>query len=244
MPPQPSDPNIPDGWEVVQDSPTQAATGTPDGWEVVEDATPAPSNWMGGLSALSAAGAAAVPAAKGLAERIATSPTLGSTAGALASRLAAPANALKQGYDVLTGKQSLTGALGDGAMGEGARRLVRPGVQMLQRGAASVASALGSEGVAGTAAPVAVPLAGGLAGVAGTAGFLGALQHDANRQVTTDYTKNTPDTDIAKVFMHMRNSEANRGRTLDERMDDPNDVMFRPDDQAEVRAAVIAALGR
>jgi hypothetical protein len=87
------------------------------------------------------------------------------------------------------------------------------------------------------AAPVAVPLAGGLAGLAGTAGFLGALQHDANRTVEIDYSKDTPDTAVARVFSNMRDSERNRGRSLDERQDDPADVMFQADDTATVRPA-------
>lgn len=266
MPPQPPVQSVPDGWDVVE-SPSQTAQGSrasnraaatpgaasvPDGWEVA-DAPEAPTNWMGGLSATAAAGAAALPALRGVAERVATSPALGGTASALAARLAAPLNVGKQLYDVATGKQSALDAAKDAALGEGARRIFRPermiraGAQLAQRVAAPIANALGAEGVAGMAAPVAVPVAGGLAGVAGTAGFLGALQHDANRHVDIDYTRNTPDTDIAKVFINMRNSEANRGRSVDERMDDPNDVMFRPDDAMTVtpemaRAAILAKL--
>lgn len=219
------------------------------GADPTSDTQDAPANWMGGVSALAAGGAAALPAARGLAERIATSPML-SRAGAAAEGVMGklpglqhlgPLNAGKQAYDVLTGRQSIPGAVGDYARNA---ILSSPGraISAVQNVAGRVATGLGAEGVAGMAAPIAVPIAGGLAGVAGTAGFLGALQHDANRHVDIDYTKNTPDTDIAKVLMNMRNSEANRGRTVDERMDDPNDVMFRPDDTEMVRAAVLSQL--
>lgn len=161
---------------------------------------------------------------------------------ALAGRIAGPANIVKSVYDVASGKESPLEAGAEFVAGEAARKYFRPerlipkAAQVLQRVATPVANALGAEGVAGMAAPVAVPLAGGLAGVAGTAGFLGALQHDANRTVTTDYSKNTPDTAIARVFSNMRDSEKNRARTLAERQDDPNDVMFTPDDSATVTA--------
>jgi hypothetical protein len=76
----------------------------------------------GALAALSAG----VPALRGAAERIATAPSLGSTAGALAARLAAPLNVGKQVYDVATGKQSAVDAGKDALLGEGARRFFRP----------------------------------------------------------------------------------------------------------------------
>jgi len=232
--------SVPAGWEVVEESAPEVGS-LPQGWEVVED-TSAPTNHMAGIGGAAALAAGVVPAVKGLAERVATQPALGATAGALVARAAGPLNVATSAYDYFTGKRSLTGAATQAAVGEGARRLmgqlpqriIQGGAQMAQRAAAPVAQALGAEGVAGMAAPVAVPLAGGLAGVAGTAGFLGALQHDANRHVDIDYSKNTPDTDIARVFMNMRNSEANRGRSLDQRMDDPNDVMFQADDSATV----------
>jgi hypothetical protein len=158
------------------------------------------------------------------------------------ARLSQGAGALnvgKLGYDLMTGKNPLQSAW-SAVKNEG----MRQGAKLAYRAATPLASGLGAEGVAGLAAPVAVPLAGGLAGIAGTAGFLGALQHDANRHVDIDYSKDTPDTAIARVFTNMRNSEANRDRTLDERMDDPDDVMFKPDETATVRGAVLAQLGR
>jgi hypothetical protein len=264
-------------------------TGEWDGstWrKVEEDPGPAKSDGSGAMAAgAGLAGlAAAVPVVRGLAGRLANLSTTVTTAdpqlslfgapaaaartvmapavqkaAAFAGRIAAPLNIAKQGYDVLTGKQSVWDAAKDAAWNEGGRRILRPdklitkGAQLAQRMAAPVADALGAEGVAGMAAPLAVPLAGGLAGVAGSMGFLGALQHDANRKVTIDYSKKgNLDTAVARVFMDMRNSEANRGKTLDERMDDPNDVaMFRPDDTAEAeidpaaaaRAAILAKLG-
>lgn len=246
MPQKPPPQNVPDGWEVVEDT-APVAAGAPEGWELVEDAEK-PTNAMGLVSAATAAGAAAVPVVRGLAARLA-SPALGATAGALAARVAGPLNVGTAIYRVASGKESLPRAAVDAAVGEGARRffrperMVQPAVRAVQRLAAPVANALGAEGVVG-AAPVAVPLAGGLAGVAGTAGFLGALQHDANRNVQIDYSKRTPDTDIARVLMNMRNSEANRGRSLEERMDDPNDVMFQADDSATVRGAQPSLLQR
>jgi hypothetical protein len=175
-----------------------------------------PTNWMGGVSALAATGAAALPAAKRIAEQVATSPTLGRTAGLLAKRLA-PLNIVKQGYDVATGKQGIVGAATDAALGEGARRLVGPAAKFLQRAATPVA---------GMSVPMA---AGGLAGVAGTAGFLGALQHDANRTVPMDYTKRNLTEDIARVL-------GSSGAT-DAQMDDPTHPAFRADDSATVAAA-------
>ena len=200
----------------------------------------APSNGMGLLSAASAAGAAAIPAGRALAERIATSPLV-TRGAALAEKLAGKVpgigqlNAGKQLYDVASGQQSIPGAAVDfarNAILSSPGRLIRGGQALAGR----AATALGS--------PAALPIAGGLAGLAGTTGFLAALQHDANRRVDIDYSKNTPDTAVAKVFRNMQTSEANRGRTLDERMDDPNDVMFRPDDSETVRLALLDALGR
>lgn len=247
--PQPPQ-SVPPGWEVVEEtgqSPTTpvAGNGVPEGWTVAEDAPAAPSaGGLGALSATAAAGAAAIPAAKWLAEHIATSPTIGRIAdtaagrgGALLGPLAAGANPVYQGYQVATGQKSLGSAVSGGLKTEATRQAAMraPGV------AARVASALGAEGVGGMAAPVAVPLAGGLAGLAGSTGFLAALQHDANRHVDIDYSKDTPDTAIARVFSNMRDSEANRGKTLDQRQDDPNDVMFQPDESVTVRGGAPAA---
>lgn len=175
--------------------------------------------------------AAAVPAAKWLAERIATSPAIGGAVQGV-TRAAAPLNVGMQAYEVLSGRKTL----GQAAMGAAKGEAIRRGTKLAYRAATPVAEGLGAEGVAGMAAPVAVPLAGGLAGLAGTAGFLGALQHDANRTVDIDYSKNTPDTAIARVFSNMRDSEKNRGKTLAERQDDPNDVMFQPDEAVTVAA--------
>ena len=178
----------------------------------------------GGEGALATGGAlatlaGAVPVVRGLAERIATSPAIGS-----AIQRAAPAagalNIGKLGYDIYQGKNPLSAGW-DALKNEGMRR----GGLAAYRSAAPVAEALGTGAAAFGA--------GGLAGLAGTAGFLGALQHDANRDVQIDYSKNTPDTWIARAL---------GGRTADERMDDPNDPMFRPDDQAMVRASVLAQL--
>jgi hypothetical protein len=192
-----------------------------------------PENGMGVVSALSAAGAAAVPALKAGAQAF-VKPGLATTATRLAGRIAGPANAIKQGYDVVTGQQSKLGAAAELLAGEGARRyfrperLIHPAVRMAQKAVAPVASALGAEGVAGMAAPLAVPLAGGLAGVAGTAGFLGALQHDANRTVPMDYTKRNLTEDIARAL-------GSTGAT-DAQMDDPTHPAFRADDSATVTA--------
>lgn len=246
MPQQPPHQNVPDGWDVVETS-TAPGGGVPDGWEVVEDANkPSGAGALAtgaGLATLAAGTAASVmPMVRnGIQDgvtRLATAPGLASAAGKLAGRVAAPLNIVKQGYDVLSGKQSAFDAAKDALVNEGARRffrperLVRAGVKLAQRAALPVAEAM--EGGA-MAAPLAIPLAGGLAGLAGTAGFLGALQHDANRKVTIDYSKNTPDTAIARMFSNMRDSEKNRGKTLAERQDDPNDVMFQPDDSETVR---------
>lgn len=237
--------SLPSGWEVVEESASdhpmpntaKPQAAIPEGWEVVED-EPTKSSGTGALATGGVLGtlAAAVPAARMLAERVATSPMVGTAVQRLAPA-AAGLNIGKLGYDIATGRNPMSAA-GSALKNE----LLRRGAQYAYRSAAPVAQALGAEGVAGMAAPIAVPIAGGLAGLAGTAGFLGALQHDANRRVDIDYSKRTPDTDIAKVFMNMRNSEANRGRSLDERMDDPNDVMFQPDDAEIVRAAVIQGL--
>jgi hypothetical protein len=127
-------------------------------------------------------------------------------------------NVLKQGTDVLSGRQSIPGAIGDFAQNAALSNPAKTlrGVQGL---ALRTATALGT--------PAAATMAGGLAGVAGTAGFLGALQHDANRDVTIDYQKPTLDTAVARVFSNMRDSEANRGKTLEARRTDPNDVMYQ-----------------
>jgi hypothetical protein len=197
-----------------------------------------------GLAAL----AGAVPIVRRVAEHVATSPLVGRAVSGL-TKAAAPLNVGMQAYEVLSGRKSL----GSAAVGAAKGEAVRQGIKLAPRAAGAVASTLGAEGVAGMAAPLAVPLAGGLAGLAGTAGFLGALQHDANRTVEIDYSKHTPDTAVARVFSNMRDSEKNRSRTLAERQDDPNDVMFTPDDTATVQgsgggsrvsAAVQAFFGR
>lgn len=236
MPQQPQS-GVPTGWEVVEASAPEQATSAPkssipDGWEVVEESAPERSSGAGALAAGGALAtmAGAVPVVKGLAERIATSPMI-SRGMAMANKAAAPLNVGMEAYNVLTGQKSPTQALGGALKGE----LMRRGANLAYRGAAPVATALGAEGVAGMAAPAAVPLAGGLLGTAGSAAFLGALQHDANRQVDIDYSKNTPDTWIARAL--------GGGPSVDQRMDDPNDPMFRPDDEAIVRASVLAQLG-
>lgn len=261
MPQQPS--SLPAGWEVVEESASaqsasKPSSALPDGWEVVED-TPTKSSGEGALAAgAGLAGlAAAVPTVGAVANRLANLTTqvaakvpnpigFGSRAvapvmetvaspalqriGAVAGRVAAPLNVGMAAVDYLRGKRSLTGAATQAAMGEGARRYLTPdrllrAARVIQRGATPVAEALGGGAAAFGA--------GGLAGTAGTAAFLGALQHDANRRVDIDYSKNTPDTWIARVL---------GGRTADERMDDPNDPAFQPDDSATVRAAVIQGL--
>lgn len=218
-------------------------TGEWDGqtWRRVEaPAEPQKSSGEGALAAgAGLAGlAAAVPAARALAERVATSPMINAAVGKAGSALGAGVNPLYQAYEVVSGRKGLGKAVKDGLVTEAGRRALAA----IPRAATGVANALGAEGVAGLSAPAGVAAAGGLAGLAGTSAFLGALQHDANRRVDIDYSKRTPDTDIAKVFMNMRNSEANRGKSLEERMDDPNDVMFRPDDAEVVRAAVLQQL--
>lgn len=206
-------------------------TGEFDGttWRQVDvtgepETTPEKPSGAGALAAGAGLGvlAAGVPVAKRVAEHVATSPALGS----LVQKFAPAAGALNVGQsalDVVTGRKSVGEAGVDAAKGEAARQVVKRVPSLLQRAATPVA---------GMSAPL---VAGGLAGVAGTAGFLGALQHDANRQVDIDYQKNTPDTAIARVFSNMRDSEKNRGKTLAERQDDPNDVMFTPDEATTVR---------
>ncbi|HEX5010218.1 MAG TPA: hypothetical protein VFY71_07440 [Planctomycetota bacterium] len=165
-------------------------------------------------------------------------------------KVAAPVNAGMAIVDYLRGKRSLGGAMMQAGGGYAASKVLTPervvkGAKVLQRVATPVANALGAEGVAGMSAPVAVPLAGGLAGLGGTAAFLGALEHDANRKVDIDYSKDTPDTWIAKAL---------GGKADDARMDDPDDPLFRPDDsetvtapgtpQAGITAALLRLLGR
>lgn len=190
------------------------------------DATPEKSDGSGALATggVLAGLAGAVPLIQRGAEHLATSPALGS----LVKRFAPAAGALNVGssaWDVISGRKSVGQAVKDGAIGEGVRQVAKRAPALLQRAAAPVAG-------------MSVPLvAGGLAGVAGTTAFLGALQHDANRHVDIDYSKRTPDTDIATVFMDMLQSEANKGKTRDARMDDPNDVLFHADDTATVTPA-------
>lgn len=221
-----ADSSLPAGWEVVEESASaqpqapKPTSAIPDGWEVVED-TPTKS---GGEGALMTGGAlatlaGAVPVVRGLAERIATSPAIGATVQRVAPA-AAGLNVAKLGYDIYQGKNPLR-SVWEAAKNEGLRR----GGLAAYRAAAPIAE--------GLATPAAAFGAGGLAGLAGTAGFLGALQHDANRHVDIDYSKNTPDTWIARVL---------GGRSADERMDDPNDPMFKPDDTEMVRAAVMQGL--
>jgi hypothetical protein len=210
----PQQPGLPDGWEVVDaGSARDGGTGVPEGWELADDATrEKPGNDMGILSAATAAGAAAIPAARGLAERIATSPMLtraGHAAEKFAQRVAhVPGiggalnklNAGKQLLDVYEGKQSPLAAAGDAA-----RNWAMSNPGRILRGVQGAAGRVAT----GLAAPAAVPIAGGLAGLAGTTGFLAALQHDANRDVTIDPSKpHALDTAIAKVLMDMQRSEA------------------------------------
>lgn len=210
-----------------------------------QDAAPDPIKPDGTETMAAGAGlgllAGAVPVARALAERVATSPAISATVGQ-AARLGGLYSLGSAANDVVHGRNPLPSLLKN----EGTRQ----GVKLAYRAATPAAEGLGAEGVAGMAAPLAVPLAGGLAGLAGSVAFLGALEHDANRHVDIDYSKDTPDTAIARVFSNMRDSEKNRGRSLAERQDDPNDVMFRPDDSVTVtpdtsglsRAAVIAQL--
>jgi hypothetical protein len=235
-PPAPQPPATPSSTDdFAADLAALEAGGDDDfGAELAALDAPAPEK-PSGAGAMAAGGAfatlaAGVPLARRIAEHVATSPTIGRAVSGV-TRAAGPLNLGVQAYEVVSGRKRPLSALKDAILGEGARQ----GAKLAYRATGPVASALGAEGVAGMAAPVAVPLAGGLAGVAGTAGFLGALQHDANRHVDIDYSKQTPDTDIAKVLTQMMTSEATKGRTRDERMDDPSDVMFRADDAEEVR---------
>jgi hypothetical protein len=205
-------------------------TGEWDGttWRQVDvtgepETTPDKPSGAGALAASAGVGllAAGVPVAKRVAEHVATSPALGT----LVQKFAPAAGALNVGQsalDVVTGRKSVGEAGVDAAKGEAVRQVVKRVPALLQRAATPVA---------GMAAPF---VAGGLAGVAGSTAFLGALQHDANRKVDIDYSKNTPDTAIARAFLNMRDSEKNRGKTLAERQDDPDDVMFQADDTATV----------
>jgi hypothetical protein len=79
--------------------------------------------------------------------------------------------------------------------------------------------------IAGMSAPF---VAGGLAGLAVPAAALGAIQHDANRDVPMDYTKRNLTEDIARAL-------GSAGAT-DAQMDDPTHPAFRPDDSATVSA--------
>lgn len=151
----------------------------------------------------------------------------------VAGKVAAPLNIGMAALDYARGKRSLGGAAAQAAGGELARRVITPerivqAAKLLQKGATPIANALSAEGVAGMAAPVAVPLAGGLAGVAGTTGFLGALQHDANRDVPMDYTRRNLTEDIARVLGGAGATEA--------QMDDPSHPAFRADDSVTVAA--------
>ncbi len=238
--------------------------------EAEPDAEPEPSDGSGALATggALAALAAAIPAARGVAGTLANlttqvaepakaaigfTPRAASAAepvmrtvaspllkqvGAVAGRVAGPLNYAKQAYDVATGKQSVAGAGWDLAAGETARRLFRPErvipktAQVLQRVATPAAEALGGAG--------ALTTAGGLAGVGGLTAFLGALQHDANRDVPMDYTKRNLTEDIARVL-------GGTGAT-DAQMDDPSHPAFRADDSATVtageEAGLVAALRR
>lgn len=235
---------------------------------------PAPDNRAAtaakGLGAVAGATAIAQPVlskiaeSQGLAnviEKVAGAGRLVPGAGTLAGTGASLAYGVAKGEDPT--KLAVRGVTG-AATSYGAKlfkEALKAGARHLQPAAANVANALGLElgapvgaglGLAPEAAavgtaPLAVPLAGGLGGVTGAMGFLAALQHDANRKVTIDYSKNTPDTAIARVFGDMQRSEANRRRTRDERMDDPSDPMFQADDTATAvpalaREAVIAQL--
>lgn len=219
-------------WRRVSDASAPPAVGTrktKDGvtgewdgstWRRVSDADPPAADPSDGTGALATGGAlatmaAGVPVVKRVAEHVATSPALGK----LVQRFAPAAGALNLGqsaYDVVSGRKTVGEAGVDAAKGEAIRQLVKRAPAALQRVATPIA---------GMSAPLA---AGGLAGLAGTAGFLGALQRDANRDVQVDYGKNTPDTWIARLL---------GGRSADERMDDPNDPAFKPDDEATVTAA-------
>lgn len=155
--------------------------------------------------------AAAIPATRAVAERVATSPLVG---GAV-SKIAAGAGALnvgKLGYDLAHGRG--LSAIMDAAKNEA----LRQGGKLAYRAAAPAAEALGTGAAAFGA--------GGLAGLAGTTGFLGALQHDANRTVPMDYTKRNLTEDIARVL-------GGAGAT-DAQMDDPNHPAFRADDAETV----------
>jgi hypothetical protein len=167
----------------------------------------------GGVLATMAAG---VPLAKRAAEGVVSA---GPALGKAVKRFAPAAGVFNLGQsalDVVTGQKSLGEAGVDAAKGEALRQVVKRAPAMLQRVAAPVA---------GMSAPFA---AGGLAGLAGSAGFLGALQHDANRDVPMDYTKRNLTEDVARAL-------GSAGAT-DVQMDDPNHPAFRPDDSATVSA--------
>jgi hypothetical protein len=168
-----------------------------------------------------------VPRAASAAEpvmRTVASPML-ARAGALAGRFAAPINVGLAGVDYLRGKRSAPSAIGQAAGGYAAKHFLTPdrlmkGAQVVQRVATPVAQALGGAG--------ALTAAGGLAGLAGSAGFLGALEHDANRDVPMDYTKRNLTEDIARAL--------SRTGATDVQMDDPSHPAFRPDDSETVTA--------
>jgi hypothetical protein len=191
-------------------------------WRKVAEAEPEPAEpeQSDGSGALATGGvlatmAAAVPGVKRVAEHVATSPTLGK----LVQKFAPAAGALNLGqsaYDVVSGRKGVGEAGIDAAKGEALRQLVKRAPALLQRAATPIA---------GMSAPLA---AGGLAGLAGSAGFLGALQHDANRDVPMDYTKRNLTEDIARALM-------GSGAT-DAQMDDPTHPAFRPDDSETVTA--------
>jgi hypothetical protein len=237
----------------------------------------APSNPMAGIAAGLGGAAAATAGALPALEQFATSPGVANAISKVAGagRLipgvgTGAATAASLAYGIGKGEDlDKLAARGVGGFATSyAAKLLKEGgkfaLRRLQPTAASAAEALatrlgapagsalglGGEVAAIGTAPAAVPLAGGIAGLAIPATLLAGIQHDANRKVTIDYSKeDTPDTAVARVFMNMRNSEANKGRTLDERMDDPNDVMFRADDSADAetaesaRAALLAKLG-
>jgi hypothetical protein len=203
-----------DEWETVDVS--EQTDAAPDEWETVADG-PAKSDGSGALAAggMLAGLAGVVPLIQRGAEHVATSPTLGNVVKRFAPA-AGVFNAGQSAYDVLSGRKSVGQAVKDGGIGELVRQAVKRAPAALQRVATPVA---------GMSAPL---VAGGLAGVAGSAGFLGALQHDANRDVPMDYTKRNLTEDIARALM-------GSGAT-DAQMDDPNHPAFRPDDSETVTA--------
>ncbi len=256
-------PPVDDEWETVAEGGAAA-----DDWETVEDA-PEKSDGSGALAtggALAGLGGL-IAGARPVANTLATLTTqvakeapraIGFTpravsaaapvmetvaspllkgASAVVGKAAAPLNAGMALVDYLRGKRSLTGAVMQGGGGYAATRYLTPdrlmkGAQAVQRVATPAAEALGGAG--------ALTTAGGLAGVGGLAAFLGALQHDANRDVPMDYTKPNLTEDIARVL-------GGTGAT-DAQMDDPSHPAFRADDSATVtageEAGLVAALRR